>query len=55
MLQVGAPTVIRLRKRIPHLSAVNQKALENLNPKQVEIEIPEVEEEIHDKRDWITY
>ena len=45
VLQVGAPTVIReLRKRKPHLSAVNRKALENLNPEQVEVEIHKVEE-----------
>ena len=45
VLQVGDPTVIReLRKRKPHLSAVNQKALENLNPEQVEVEIHKVEE-----------
>ena len=44
VLQVGTPTVIReLKKMLPHLTAVNQKALENLKPEQVEVEIYKVE------------
>lgn len=45
VLQVGAPTVIReLKKMLPFLKSVNQKALENLKPEQVEVEICQVEE-----------
>ncbi len=45
VLKVGAPTVIReLKKMLPHLSSVNQKALENLKLEQVEVEIYKVEE-----------
>ncbi len=44
VLKVGTTTVIReLKKMLPHLRAVNQKALENLNPDKVEVEIYKVE------------
>lgn len=45
LLKVDPTTVIReLKKMLPHLRAVNQKALENLNPEKVEVEIYKVEE-----------
>lgn len=45
VLQVGAATVIReLKKKKPFLTSVNQKALENLKPEQVEVETCKVEE-----------
>jgi len=45
VLKVGAPTVIReLKTKKPYLKSVNQKALENLRPEQVEVEIYQVKE-----------
>lgn len=45
MLQFSAPTIIQeLKKRKPFLKSVNQKALENLKPEQVEVEIYKLEE-----------
>lgn len=45
VLQIGVPTVIQeLKKREPQLTSVNQKALKNLKPEQVEVEIHQVEE-----------
>jgi len=46
VLHVSPSTVIReLKKKKPHLQAVNQKLLETVQPEQVEVEIYQVEEE----------
>jgi transposase-like protein len=46
VLKVGVPTVIReLKKKKSQIKLVNQKALENLKPEQVEVEIQKVEED----------
>ena len=45
VLYVSPSTVIReLKKKKPHLQAVNQKLLETVQPEQVEVEIHKVEE-----------
>ncbi len=46
VLKVSPTTVINeLKKKKPHLKSVNEKALNNLNPEETEIEIYKVEEE----------
>jgi transposase-like protein len=45
VLHVSPSTVIReLKKKKPHLQAVNQKLLKTIRPEQVEVEIYQVEE-----------
>ncbi len=45
VLEVGVPIVMReLKTKKPYLKSVNQKALENLRPEQVEVEIYQVKE-----------